>query len=205
MARYRRRHDQSISVPIKKALSDYIPQFEIYNEGGWVTAENIPKEAARAMKGGYDNAVTHFAKSVLRIVKNSIMRGQPPRGTYWPPLSEEYVKKWDSIYPGHHLMELTGQYLRSVGMYTRGKSTYIGVVRGQKRTGPHNGERNLTMNQVAIIQEFGSADGRIPARPLWGPAVRQYNSGDSNRFGSDILQQIKYKLLYAGIEYRQIK
>jgi hypothetical protein len=205
MARYRRRHDQVISQTIKQALSDYIPRFEIYNEGKWVTAENLPKEAAKAMKKGYDSAIGYYAKSILRIVKNSLMKGKPPRGTYWPPMTEAYEQRWESIYPGHHLMNLTGQYLRSVGMYTRGKKTYIGVVSGEKRTGPYESEDNLTMNQVAIIQEFGNAKGTIPARPLWAPAVRQYNGGDKNRLGRDILFQIRNKLIYAGIDFRQVK
>lgn len=195
MAGYRRRHDQKISQGIP-TLDNLHLDIEIYNEAGWKKAEDIPKEAVRAMQRGYDKAVTRYAKELLSLVKKAIVRGRPPVG-YWSPMSESYKKKWQTEYPEHHLMYLTGEYLRSIGSFTRGKRSYIGVVSGQKRSGPHS-KGNLTMNQVAIIQEFGTANGRIPARPLWSRAVAKI---EQSRFPlkQQIIQEIRYQLINKGL------
>lgn len=196
MASYRRRHDQRISqgIPI---LGNLHIELEIYNEAGWKKAEDVPKKAARAIQKGYDKAVTSYAKDLLRIVRKSITRGRPPKGTYWEPLSPNSIKKWSKQYPEHHLMSLTGEYLRSIGSFTRGKRSYIGVVSGQKRQGPHPDGNNLTMNQVAIIQEFGTANDRVPARPLWRSAVKEVERGRTS-LKAQIIFDIRRQLINEG-------
>lgn len=195
MASHRRRHDQAISRGIP-SMDNLNISLELFNKPGWNQVESLPQEAARCMQKGYDKAVARYAKEILSMVRKSILRGRPPMG-YWEPLSPKYKQRWAGEYPEHHLMYLTGQYLRSIGHFTRGKRSYIGVVRGEKRSGPHP-ENNLTMNQVAIIQEFGTANGRIPARPLWSSALQKLE-GSRFPLKDQIIQEIRHQLIIRDI------
>lgn len=142
---------------------------EIKIEGDWVEVTRLLGSIESIIQTSYDKAVNVYSKEVLRIVKKAISTGTPPKGSgiHWALHSPNTIKR----YGAHKLLNLKGNYLASIGIQKYKSRTYIGVpmnvrlmVKGKKK--------KITMNQLAIILEFGTNDGRIPGRPLWKPTLK---------------------------------
>ena len=70
-------------------------------------------------------------------------------------------------------MNYTGQYLRSVQIVKQKNRTYVGIPTNLKKTRKGDRTSKRTLNQVAIMLEYGSRGGNLPPRPLWAPAFEQ--------------------------------
>lgn len=199
MADRRRRHDQRIS----KAMSNFNPymvEFTITTEDqkSWDRLQDFLSAVPDIMRKSYDGSAKFFAKEVKKIVKRCLHTGKPPRGVRWVKHAESTKrthgpgarlndggskvrsrKNHNSIvYQDYTLLNLTGAYERSVGIFTRGGRILVGIPpRGNARASQSN--NRLSMNALGIILEYGSGRGgsrqgsTIPARPLWGPAFKQ--------------------------------
>lgn len=80
-------------------------------------AEKLITRTPQIMQRGYDLGSRKFGNQLLRIVKRSLNTGVPPPGSgvSWPPHSVATLKK----YGAHTLLNLTGQYVRSVTIVNR--------------------------------------------------------------------------------------
>ena len=50
--------------------------------------------------------------------------------------------------------------------------TFVGLPIGIKKITYTGKTSRKTLNQIAIMLEYGSRDGNLPPRPLWGPAYK---------------------------------
>lgn len=185
---------RKVNVNIPK-VSDLVLQVKL--NGEWTRVESSINNLGPDIQRGYDVAVSKYAKKLLSIVKTSLTLGIPPVGgeVTWQPLSEATIKRWGQ----HPIYNLTGLYSRSVGLYQYKSRTLIGLPVSAKRAS----QKRLTLNQLAKILEFGSNDGRIPARPVWSPSVKAV--GGNAKLKQLILTSIRSELLKRGIRPNQVK
>lgn len=182
----------SISLP---RLSDLTLQVKL--EGKWTTLENLGDNLGNAVKTGYDIAIQKFSSDLLRIIVKSLTTGIPPvgGGVVWEPLSPATIKR----YGKHNIYYLTGLYSRSVGLFKYRSRTLVGLPYNTRRSS----QKKLTMNQLAIILEQGTSDGRIPARPVWAPSLKAV--GGKGKLKKSILTEIRRQLLKYGVRPNQVK
>lgn len=149
-------------------------------------AEKLITRTPQIMKKAYDLGSRKFGNQLLRIVKRSLNTGVPPPGSEvsWPPHSVATLKKYGSHtflkkYGSHTLLNLTGQYARSVTIVNRKDRTFVGLPPGLKKTTYFGKTSRKTLNQIAIMLEYGSRDGNLPARELWKPAYEAAGGADA--------------------------
>ena len=75
-------------------------------------------------------------------------------------------------YGEHTLLRLTGQYAKSVTVVKTKNRTFVGLPIGIKKITYTGKTSRKTLNQIAIMLEYGSRDGNLPPRPLWNPAFK---------------------------------
>lgn len=193
----------------KVNISLPMPNIEVKINGQWQKAISLCDGLQSSIRKGYDKGSNRFSKKLILIVRRAIRSGTPPQGggVLWPPLSEKTLKKHGSHKKtikkqgSHNIYHLTGLYMRSIGIQKSGKRTWIGIPRGIK---PSNTHARKTLNQVAIILEYGSRNGKIPSRPLWKPAFKAANK--SNQLKKDIMWGIRSQLfLDHGINPKQVR
>lgn len=157
---------KSVNITISTPLGD----LQIYTDPKeQARAEKLIAETPSIMKNAYDRATEKFGNQLLRLVKKCLRTGTPPRGTHWDPHSANTIKR----YGEHTLLNYTGQYLRSVQIVKQKNRTYVGIPTNLKKTRKGDRTSKRTLNQVAIMLEYGSRGGNLPPRPLWKPAFEQ--------------------------------
>lgn len=143
------------------------PEIEVYLYGEWTKAIHLTDNMKYSLDKARTTATLKYGRLLLKTVRNSILTGRPPKGSgvRWPALSDSTIKN----YGKHSIYNLKGTYLRSIGIHTYKSRTLVGI---PIRSKPSNPKSRLTLNQVAIILEHGSKDGKIPPRPLWKPSIQ---------------------------------
>ena len=105
----------------------------------------------------------------LKELKSEI-ENQTPN---WTPLNPAYKKRKAILGLDERILIATGEYLaniqvRHIETMNDKLSNHVGVDAKKKHS-----NSNLTMHELAMIMEFGTSDGRIPARPLYMTAWRK--------------------------------
>lgn len=157
---------KSVNITISTPLGD----LQIYTDPKeQARAERLIAETPSIMRNAYDRATEKFGNQLLRLVKKCLRTGTPPRGTHWDPHSANTIKR----YGEHTLLNYTGQYLRSVQIVKQKNRTYVGIPTNLKKIRKGDRTSKRTLNQVAIMLEYGSRGDNLPPRPLWKPAFEQ--------------------------------
>lgn len=131
-------------------------------------AERLIAQTPSILTKGYTKGTEKFGNQLLRIVRRSLNKGIPPKDTSWPPHAPGIIKK----YGEHTMLNLTGQYAKSVTIVKGKKRTFVGLPIGIRKITYTGKTSRKTLNQIAIMLEYGSRDGNLPPRPLWGPAFK---------------------------------
>lgn len=167
------------SKSVNITLSTPIGPLEIYvDKREQARAERLIAKTPSILTKGYANGTEKFGNQLLRIVRRSLNTGVPPRGSgvSWPPHAPGTIKKYGpgtiKKYGDHTLLNLTGQYARSVTLVKGKKRTFVGLPIGIKKITYTGKTSRKTLNQIAIMLEYGSRDGNLPPRPLWAPAFK---------------------------------
>lgn len=63
--------------------------------------------------------------------------------------------------------------MRSVDIIKQKNRTYVGIPTNLRKTRNGNRTSKRTLNQIAIMLEYGSRGENLPPRPLWKPAFEQ--------------------------------
>lgn len=161
-------------------------------------AERLIAKTPSIMKLGYELGTRKFGNQLLRIVRRSLNKGLPPPGSKvsWPPHATATLKKYGAIlkkkYGAHTLLNLTGQYARSVTMVTQKDRTFVGLPPGLRKITYSGRTSRKTLNQIAIMLEYGSRDGNLPPRPLWKPAFEA--AGGNVVLEKEIRNQLRKEL-----------
>ena len=168
-------------------------------------ALRLIKDVPTLMYSAYVDAAQRFGSLVVKRARECIDRDQPPKGTSWPPLSKEYVKRY---HPNGHYF-LNGLYYEAIGIYVdkvafagtgkfAGYQVHIGLpTSGSKQYHTNyvktkTSRGNLTMLQLGNLLEFGfQAFGKaqVPPRPLWIPIYAEF--GGKNRLRVYLSNAIK--------------
>lgn len=161
-------------------------------------AERLIAKTPSIMKLGYELGTRKFGNQLLRIVRRSLNKGLPPPGSKvsWPPHATATLKKYRAHtllkYRAHTLLNLTGQYARSVTMVTQKDRTFVGLPPGLRKITYFGRTSRKTLNQIAIMLEYGSRDGNLPPRPLWKPAFEA--AGGNVVLEKEIRNQLRKEL-----------
>lgn len=157
-------------------------------------AERLIAKTPSIMKLGYELGTRKFGNQLLRIVRRSLNNGLPPPGSKvsWPPHATATLKKYGKKYGAHTLLNLTGQYARSVTMVTQKDRTFVGLPPGLRKITYSGRTSRKTLNQIAIMLEYGSRDGNLPPRPLWKPAFEA--AGGNVVLEKEIRNQLRKEL-----------
>lgn len=177
-----RKQRSSVNIPLPMPIIKLV--------GNWEKTVNDISILPKAIQKGYDNGTVKFGNKLLRVVKKAITSHQPPPGggVTWKPLSRK--SKGGGIYYN------TGQYFRSIGIYSYRGRVLVGMPNNTKH------KNGLTLNQLAIILEYGN--GNIPARPLWRPSLKA--SGGTKELKRILLKEIRHSIIsMTGISSNQIK
>lgn len=157
-------------------------RLEIYvDKAQQARAEKLIQSVPSILTKSYENGTRKFGEKLLRIVKKCLSTGMPPAGSgvSWPPHAEATVKALGE----HTLLNWTGQYKRSVNIYHQRNRTYVGLPNRVRKIRKKGKESGKTLNQIAILLEYGSKDSNLPPRPLWAPAYKAAG-------GTKVLQKI---------------
>lgn len=165
------------SKSVNITLSTPVGPLEIYvDKREQARAERLIAKTPSILTEGYAKGTEKFGNQLLRIVRRSLNTGVPPRGSgvSWPPHAPGTLKKYGKLkkYKNHTLLNLTGQYARSVTLVKGKKRTFVGLPIGIKKITYTGKTSRKTLNQIAIMLEYGSRDGNLPPRPLWNPAFK---------------------------------
>lgn len=173
----------NITVPTLSSLD-----IQIRLDGQWSKLDTLASNLQSSVLSGYGKGVHLIGQRLLRIVKRALLTGTPPAGSgiTWQPLAPSTIKK----YGDHPIYNLTGSYANSINITTYKSRTIIGVPLRAKRSS----KGKLTLNQLAILLEYGSLgeDGRIPARPVWGPSLKAL--GGKAAIKAELIRQIRSSL-----------
>ena len=179
------------SKSVNITLSTPVGPLEIYvDKREQARAERLIAKTPSILTKGYAKGTEKFGNQLLRIVRRSLNTGVPPRGSgvSWPPHSVATLKK----YGAHTLLNLTGQYARSVTMVTQKDRTFVGLPPGLRKITYSGRTSRKTLNQIAIMLEYGSRDGNLPPRPLWKPAFEA--AGGNVVLEKEIRNQLRKEL-----------
>lgn len=153
----------TISIPIGP-LEIYVDKRE------QARAERLIAKTPSILTKGYVKGTEKFGNQLLRIIRRSLNTGVPPRGSgvSWPPHAPDTIKK----YGDHTMLNLTGQYARSVTLVKGKKRIFVGLPIEIKKITYTGKTSRKTLNQIAIMLEYGSRDGKLPSHPLWAPVFK---------------------------------
>lgn len=185
------------SKSINKTLGDI--SVKIYaNKADQAKAQRLLDKIPDIYKGAFDRATKEFGMKLVSLTKRCLAIGQPPpnSGVSWPPHKPSTIHDLGA----HPLLNYTGAYMNAIGLQRAQGRTWVGInynrqggsrnaygraTSGSARVNQHP-QSKLTLNQIAIIQEFGTKDGLIPPRPLWRPA---WKSVGGNRAYQKLLKK----------------
>ena len=166
-------------------------RLEIYvDKAQQARAEKLIQSVPSILTKSYENGTRKFGEKLLRIVKKCLSTGMPPAGSgvSWPPHAANTVKALGE----HTLLNWTGQYKRSVNIYHQRNRTYVGLPNNVKKIRKKGKESGKTLNQIAILLEYGSRDSNLPPRPLWAPAYKV--AGGNKSLQKEIRNEIRKQL-----------
>lgn len=158
---------KSVNITISTPFGD----LQIYSDPKeQAKAERLISKTPHILTKGYSEGSEKFGNQLLRIVRKCLTNGMPPpnSGVKWDPHSISTIKK----YGEHTLLNYTGQYKRSVRIVKQKNRTFVGLPPNLHRTLNSGKTSKRTLNQIAIMLEYGSRDGNLPSRPLWKPAFK---------------------------------
>ncbi len=162
-------------------------------EGQKATSKRL-NYVAKNMDRNIKRAVSQEAHLLRRIIVMGVRR-QAPGGTKFVPLNPKTIARKGSS----KALINKGDLIRSINVFPMfgGQVYFVGV---HKMSAAKKG---IPMANIAEVMEFGTKDGRIPARPYLRPAFAQWKRGvdkrmmtrlvDSLGFGKPFLSAMKMK------------
>lgn len=191
------------SKSINKTLGGLTVRLYV-NKKEQAKAQRLLDKMPNIYNKAFERASKEFGEHLVRLVKKCLAVGQPPpnSGVSWKPHSESTIHNLGA----HPLLNLTGTYMNSIGIQRSKGRTWVGLkynrqggsrnaygrfTTGQARVN-QNPRSKLTLNQIAIINEFGSKDGKIPARPLWRPAWKSL--GGNAKYQETLKKELQKEL-----------
>lgn len=83
------------------------------------------------------------------------------------PLNPKYVAQKLKKGFSDKILIASGTYFQSISSFVEGDTVFAGVKRDA------TDKNGVPIADIAAVHEFGSRDGKIPARPLWQPSYKE--------------------------------
>lgn len=194
-------------------LNIYFPgnlEIKIDNQHEWTRVTRGIDNLTKAIRRAYEDAMEDIGSKLVRTIRNAIRSGRPPGGGTWVPLSQGTLRTYHKHFPGATTPYLrSGKFMDCIDYYQEenGSRMYVGL--GQYSPYSEDYERGedirkgLTMIQLAKLLEFGGNGGKIPARPLFNPALQ--GIGGQAAIRKKILEQLRSKAKQIGFRYVRIR
>jgi phage gpG-like protein len=140
--------------------------------------------AAAALPKAIDTAVMQEAQAFRKEIVQGITK-QAPGGVPFRPLHPRTLAlRRARGFKGTKILIVTGDLRNSITAVRVSRGVFVGILRSTRHRGG-----DLMVN-VAAIHEFGSADGRIPARPYMEPVYQKFIQGVSGRLVKRVAQNV---------------
>lgn len=166
-----------------RSIPTYVPKIELF--GDWEKTKLLIDGLPSAIREGSSRGQRSAAEKLMKVIKRNIRENGGSIG--WPPLSDKYMAwKKRKGYNPNSMLVLTGLYYRSINIWSKGTTHYVGLKDNIRN--PKTGNK-LTLVQIATILEYGSITRKIKARPLWRPSFKQF--GGSARIKGLIIWHVR--------------
>lgn len=133
-------------------------------EGPWEAVTKLLKDVDKVMAEASLEAARKSGLMAESIAKKKL-GGQTEN---WAPLQERTKKRKEKKGQSDAILIATSQYFQTITTWDDGKKRVLVGVKRTART--REGE---PLAEVAAVHEYGSRIRNIPARPLWGPTVKE--------------------------------
>lgn len=179
------RSHRSMTRRLGSVADSAISGYEVKLIGDWAAAKGIFGNLEYAIKVGSMKGQRAAARELYKIVRRRLRNSE-----FSTPLSPDYAaQKASDGYDPDRILTRTGTYYRSIKIWQKGNAYYVGV---KGRTFAPGSKR--TVGQIALMHEVGG--GRLPARPLWAPAWKEF--GGKRRLRALMMWHIKREIAKQG-------
>lgn len=154
--------------------------FKILLEGHKATAKRIDKIAS-GMNNRIKQAIAQEAHILRKIIVTGI-RSQKPGGKQFKPLDPATIAMKKSSKALIH----RGDLIRSITVKSLpgGNSYFVGVHKMSR------GKDGKSLANIAEVHEFGTKNGRIPARPFLQPSFDEWRKDAVERIKKNLIKFI---------------
>lgn len=160
----------SDSISITRTGSQLHPKVELF--GDWDKVQRALAMLPTAITVGTLAGERAALESLKRLIRARIRENGSSYN--WAPLAAKTLhNKRDSTYPDS-ILRMTGLIYRNIVITGDGFSRPLKLGIKERVRYPKRGTAGPTVNEVAIRMEYGYGPGQMPARPLWGPAYKEF-------------------------------
>lgn len=131
--------------------------------GNWAGVKATINSLGSRMYAAQQLSLKRFGLKAEAIAKGHIYS----QDLNWKPLSPATLAQKIRKGYSENILVATGTYFQSITSWVSDDTVFIGVKRQVK-----DREGNV-LADIARVHEYGSATGRIPARPLWRPSMQE--------------------------------
>ncbi len=141
--------------------------------GNWNGVQKLTADLFKHSDAATKKSAAVFGLIAEKFAKDHIAN----QDLNWPPLSEKYAAQKARDGYSDFIMVRTSTYMQSITSWNEEYVGYAGVKRGVYYD-TENGDTEEICN-IAKLHEYGTdeagknRDITIPARPLWGPTLRE--------------------------------
>jgi len=164
-------------------------KFQLF--GNWAEAIRIMNKLDPAIKAASLEAQVKILEAIKKTVKRHLRNQDLP----WRPLNQYYRQRKSSGGLSTDILRGWGNYYNNIEVWKQGSQhfAFIGVKRGIYTRSLDGKKSKLDIATIAFINEMGG--GKVPARPLWGPTIREMGGakGIKEAFVDELHRRLKLR------------
>lgn len=151
-----------------KALSGPKINFQLF--GNWEEAIRVLNKLDPAIKAASLAAQEDVLKKIEKAVKRHLRNQDLP----WKPLNADYRRRKSSGGLSSDILIAWRKYYDNIEVWKQGSRhfAFMGIRKGIYTKSVDGKKSRLDVATIAFINEVGG--GKVPARPLWGPTIREF-------------------------------
>ena len=137
--------------------------------GDWDRVERMLSQAGSKFKSNIQAATNKSGRLLERAIVGRI------EDQKLSPALKDYYRRW-KVKKGlsEQILIATGTLLQAIRYHMLAwNEGFVGVGRNVRGTIAWKGGRAASLINIAAVHEFGTRDGRVPARPYIGPALAE--------------------------------
>lgn len=134
-----------------------------------MTSNEKTRQIFQRMEKKLKSVITKKLTEIAEELEAAAVKHIQAQDLNWEKLSKAYQKKKEKLGQSEMTLVATSTYFRNITSKVGedGMTAWAGVRRGVKT------KEGEDVVDLAYVHEYGSEDGRIPARPLWRPVFTE--------------------------------